>query len=357
MKYFTFLSVTVIASLLIACEQATESGAVMQDVTVVEHSAETPKVQTQQVQEQTGEVAQSPVPVYAETGVTMELQKVSDHVWFVQGEAGIATDNEGFISNAAVIIGNDGIVVVDALGTPSLAQLLVRKIREVSDKPFLKLIVTHYHADHIYGMQVFQEQGAEILAPVGADKYLDSPNAQERLEERQFSLDPWVNENTRLVAPDRMLDETETLDIGDVKLTISYLGAAHSDGDLSVYVEPDSVLISGDIIFEGRVPFVGDANTREWLEILGKMEARDMKALIPGHGAMASKPNEVVALMRRYLEALRGNMGQAVEEMTSFDEAYAEADWSEFKHIPAFSAANRINAYQVYLSMEAESLE
>ena len=347
------LAMTLMGIYLLGCEGASQSEATAN----VEQASIEKASPVENTVAASDDKADMPAPVYAETAVEMELQKVSEHVWFVQGQAGIATDNEGFISNAAVVVGDDGIVIVDALGTPSLAQLLVRKIREVTDKPFLKLIATQYHADQIYGLQVFQEQGAEILAPVGADKYLDSPNALERLEERQFSLDPWVNENTRLVYPDRMLDETETLDIGGVKLTVSYLGAAHSDGDLSVYVEPDGVLISGDIIFEGRVPFVGDANTREWLEILARMESQEMKALIPGHGALASQPNEVVALMRRYLEALRTHMGSAVEEMTSFDEAYAAADWSEFKDIPAFEEANRINAYQVYLSMEAESLE
>ena len=82
-----------------------------------------------------------------------------------------------------------------------------------------------------------------------------------------------------------------------------------------------------------------------------------MKALIPGHGALASNPNEVVTLMRSYLQALRQQMSTAVEEMTSFDEAYAEADWSAFEKLPAFHAANRINAYQVFLSMEQEMLE
>ena len=297
------------------------------------------------------------VPVYAETAVRMELQRVSDHVWVAQGEAGVATDNEGFISNATVIIGDKGIVVVDALGTPSLAQLLIRKIRQISDKPFLQLIATHYHADHIYGIQVFQQQGAKVLAPKGTNNYLQSVSAQERLEERQFSLDPWVNEQTHLVVPDRMLEATEELDIGGVALTLSYLGAAHSEGDLSVYVEPDGVLISGDIIFEGRIPYVGDANTKQWLEVLTRMEAQKMTALIPGHGAPASRPNEVVSLMRQYLQALRFQMKDAVEEMTSFEEAYAAADWSKFTSLPAFEEANRINAYQVYLSLEAELLE
>ena len=340
------LSVLLVSLSLVACDASPPA---------VDTASETVKEVVQQPQIEP--VSQPDVPRYADTSVTMELKKVSDHVWFVQGEAGIATDNEGFISNAAVIIGDQGIVVVDALGTPSLGQWRVSKIREISDTPFLKIIATHYHADHIYGLQVFQEQGAEVLAPLGADIYLDSPNAKERLEERQFSLDPWVNENTRLVVPDRMLDATETLDIGGITLTLSYLGAAHSNGDLSVYVEPDGVLISGDIIFEGRVPFVGDANTREWLDILTKMQEQKMTALIPGHGALASNPNEVVALMRRYLLALRTQMGVAVEEMNSFEEAYAEAKWTEFEKLPAFQAANRINAYQVFLSLEAELLD
>ncbi len=295
-------------------------------------------------------------PIYPPSGVEMELKRISEHVWYVQGAAGIATDNEGFVSNATVIIGDKGIVVVDALGSPSLAQLLVEKVRRISDKPFLKVIATHYHADHIYGLQVFQERGAEVLAPLGADEYLDSPATAERLNERRFSLQPWVNKNTRLVFPDRMIDASEKHDIGGLTLSVSYLGKAHSDGDLSVYVEEDAVLISGDIIFEGRVPFVGDANTKQWLDVLTAMEQRKMKALIPGHGEQAGNPDEVVNLMRRYLQTLRQQMAGSVEEMMTFDEAYAGSDWTEFAHLPAFEEANRINAYQVFLSLEAELL-
>ena len=61
-------------------------------------------------------------------------------------------------------------------------------------------------------------------------------------------------------------------------------------------------------------------------------------------------------MTRQYLAYIREAMGKAVEEMTSFDEAYAATDWSQFKDLPAFEAANRRNAYQVYLSMEEELL-
>jgi glyoxylase-like metal-dependent hydrolase (beta-lactamase superfamily II) len=293
---------------------------------------------------------------YPPSSVDMHLQRLSDHVYLVQGEAGVPTDNEGFISNAGVVVTEDGVVVFDALGTPSLANLLLAKIRDITDKPIVRVITSHYHADHIYGLQVFEEQGAEIWAPVGAEKYLRSPNAAERLEERRFSLDPWVNDSTRLVEPDRYIGEQENFALGDVRFTVSPVGAAHSDGDLTLYVEPDRILFSGDIIFEGRVPFMGDANSRHWLQVVERMEDQQLVALVPGHGAAAEDPNRAIATMRRYLSYLRETMSAAVEEFIPFDEAYAGADWSEFEDLPAFSEANRRNAYQVYLSMEAESL-
>ena len=294
---------------------------------------------------------------YAPTSVDMDVRKVSAHVYYVEGAAGIATDNEGFISNAGFVVTGDGVVVFDALGTPSLANTLVGKIREVTDQPIRKVIVSHFHADHIYGLQVFEELEAEISAPEGAQKYLQSDAAAERLEERRFSLEPWVNDDTRLVLPDVTISKSDTFTMGDVTFTINFMGKAHSDGDLSMLVEPDRVLFSGDIIFEGRIPFVGNADTRNWLETLTRLETGGLTALITGHGPASTRPQKTIALTRAYLAYLREVMGAAVDEFIPFDEAYAEADWSEFEDMPAFEAGNRINAYQVYLSMEAELLD
>ncbi|MCG6885649.1 MAG: MBL fold metallo-hydrolase [Proteobacteria bacterium] len=293
---------------------------------------------------------------YPPAPVEMELKQVSEHVYYVQGAAGTALDNEGFISNAGFVVTRAGVVVIDALGTPSLAAMLLRQIRTVTDQPVVKVICTHYHADHIYGLQVFKEAGAEIIAPAGANEYLNSPAASERLEERRFSLDPWVNEKTHLVAPDVGLKKSTRFELGGMQFVLTLVGKAHSDGDLTVYVEPDRVLFSGDIIFEGRVAYLGDANTKHWLDVLQQMETSRLVALIPGHGPAASDPNQAIRVTRRYLAYIRKVMGEAVLEMDAFDEAYAQADWSEFKDLPAFEAANRRNAYQVYLSLEEELL-
>lgn len=293
---------------------------------------------------------------YPEATAEMKLVQVSEHSYYVQGAAGVATDNQGFISNAGAVVTDDGVVIFDTLGTPALAAKMIRLLREVTDQPIRRVIMSHYHADHIYGLQVYKEIGAEIYAPRGAMEYLDSPLAEERLEERRFSLDPWVNEKTYLIKPDYILEAGTTEELGGVTMSINYLGGAHSDGDLTLLVEQDRVLFSGDIIFEGRVPFLGDADTRHWLQTLEKMETSGLAGLIPGHGPAAKKPTSAITQTRRYLAYIREVMGSAVEELSDFSEAYKAADWGEFEKLPAFEAANRRNAYQVFLSMEQESL-
>ena len=297
---------------------------------------------------------QSAKTFYPATDVEMELKQVSEHVYYVQGKAGIATDNEGFISNAGFIVTDEGVVVFDALGTPSLANLLLTKIRSVTDKDIIKVIVSHYHADHIYGLQVYKDLGAQIIAPKGTMDYLSSPAAEERIEERRFSLEPWVNESTYLVTPDVIIDKAMVFKSGGVTFTLDLLGAAHSDGDLTLYVEPDRVLFSGDIIFEGRVPYLGDSNTKKWLDTLIKMEVGKIAALIPGHGPAAKNPNEAISATRNYLAKVRSVMADAVQNLDDFAETYDKTDWSEFEKLPAFAEANRRNAYQVFLSMEEE---
>jgi len=288
--------------------------------------------------------------------VGMQAIKVSDHVWYVKGIAGTAVENEGFVSNAAFVITGDGVVVFDALGTPALAELLLNEIRKLTKEPIKKVIVSHYHADHIYGLQVFKDEGAEILAPAGVIDYLNSDSANSRLEERRVSLSPWVNESTHLVAPDRYIQESEKFKMGEVEFTISALGSAHSEGDLTLFVEPDKVLFSGDVIFDGRVPWLGDADTVNWLATLNAIKTAKPAAIVPGHGELSTDPVALIKLTHDYLEFVRAKMKAAVDDWVPFDDAYDEVEWGEYEYLPAFFEANRRNAYQVYLSLEQESL-
>ena len=222
--------------------------------------------------------------------VDMTVRQVSEHVYYVEGESGPATgSNQGFVANAGFIVTGAGVVVFDALGSPALARLLLEKIHGITDEPVVRVVVSHYHADHIYGLQVFAGLDAEILAPDGADEYLDSDQAAQRLEERRNTLAPWVNENTHLISPDQYLGEGTRFRLGDVEFIITLLGAAHSDGDLAMYVGPDRVLFSGDVVFNELVPFLGDADTRHWLKVLERMDREKLTALVPGHGPMVQR--------------------------------------------------------------------
>ncbi|MDR2852867.1 MAG: MBL fold metallo-hydrolase, partial [Burkholderiaceae bacterium] len=87
-------------------------------------------------------------------------QQVAASAWFVQGEAALGSPaNRNFISNAGFIVTPDGVVVIDALGSPALARDLLAAIRKITPQPVTHVIVTHYHADHIYGLQEFQRAG------------------------------------------------------------------------------------------------------------------------------------------------------------------------------------------------------
>ena len=294
---------------------------------------------------------------YAPIGVDMQVEQISEHVYYVMGKAGIATDNQGFISNAGFVVTNEGVVVFDALGTPSLAAALLERIRKITDQPIKRVVMSHYHADHIYGLQVFKEAGVGVYAPEGSVDYIHSEAAADRLEERQMSLYPWVDDDTEIVVPDVIVDSSQKFKLGGIDFTINYLGKAHSDGDLAMLVEQDRVLFSGDIIFEGRIPFVGNADTKHWLKTLTELETGGLAALIPGHGPASKKPASTISLTRRYLAFLRENMAYALEDLLTFEEAFDEIDWSEFENVPAFEEANRINAHQVYLSMTRELFE
>jgi glyoxylase-like metal-dependent hydrolase (beta-lactamase superfamily II) len=291
---------------------------------------------------------------YPPVDVDMKLVQVSKHVYFVQGKAGAATQNKGFISNAGFVVTGDGIVVFDALGTPSLAQKFLGKIRAVTNAPIRKVVMSHYHADHVYGLQVFKDLGAEIIAPDGARDYLNSPVADNLLETRRKELKPWVDERTHLVPADDYLTKDAEFTLGGIHFRTILQGMAHSEGDMAMLVEPDNVLFTGDIIFEGRIPFIGEANTRNWLKRLEQLQSVNVAALIPGHGPMAKDPNKLIRFTHRYLSFLREKMGKAVDAGVTFDQAYDEIDWSEFEYEPAFFEANRRNAYNVYLAMQKE---
>ena len=292
----------------------------------------------------------------AEATAALVAKPVAEGVWFVQGEAALGSAaNRNFISNAGFVVTDDGVVVIDALGSPTLANELIAEIRRVTRQPIRYVIVTHYHADHIYGLQAFKAVGATVIANAHGKEYLNSDTAVRRLEASRQELFPWIDEQTRLVAADRWLDaEESTLRVGSFDFVLRHVGPAHTPEDLVVFVPLRSVLFAGDLVFRGRIPFVGQADSRQWIASLGRLIEFKPKVMVPGHGSVSEDPVPDLQLTRDYLVYLRKTMAEAASNLEPFEDAYAKADWSRFEHMPLFRAANRMNAYNTYLLLEQQ---
>ena len=285
----------------------------------------------------------------------MHAREAAPGCWYVEGLSALGSPaNQNFISNAGFIVTSSGVVVIDALGSPALAERLLGEIRKVTGQKVTHVIVTHYHADHIYGLQVFADLGVPIIAHPAAREYLNSDTARLRLQASRDELAPWIDGKTRLVPATEWVDARRELTVGDTRLLIQPVGPAHTPDDLVVYVPSKKVLYAGDLVFRSRIPFVGEADSRNWILSLEKLLAFDAQVVVPGHGPVSTEARQDMQLTRDYLVYLRKTMGEAAREMTPFDEAYQATDWSQYEHLPLFGAANRMNAYNTYLLMEHE---
>ncbi len=321
----------------------------------------------------------------------VRAQRVAQDVWFVQGEAAMGSSaNRNFISNAGFVVTGKGVVVIDALGSPALAQELIAEVRRVTAQPIRYVIVTHFHADHIYGLQAFKAIGATIIAHPAGRAYLNSEVAALKMQASREELFPWIDESTQLLGADRWLESTprptstssapratkgplrgpggmskvtephllmrdeSTLRLGAFEFQMRHAGPAHTPEDLVVHVPRRSVLFVGDLAFRGRIPFVGQADSGQWIASLTRLIEFKPRIVIPGHGPVSTQPIADMQLTRDYLKHLRHTMGEAARNLEPFDEAYAKADWSRFERVPLFAAVNRMNAYNTYLLMEQQ---
>jgi glyoxylase-like metal-dependent hydrolase (beta-lactamase superfamily II) len=107
-------------------------------------------------------------------------------------------------------------------------------------------------------------------------------------------------------------------------------------------------------VFRGRIPYVGQADSRQWIASLGQLIELKPRVVVPGHGPISTEPLADLQLTRDYLVHLRKTMMEAAINLEPFEEAYAKADWSRFEHLPLFRAANRMNAYNTYLLLEQQ---
>jgi glyoxylase-like metal-dependent hydrolase (beta-lactamase superfamily II) len=308
---------------------------------------------------------------YGPVSLPFTLHKVPGApVYYVLGHSGVpGPDNEGHTSNAGFVVTRAGVVVFDALGTPALGYRLLQRIRGVTDQPVERIVVSHYHADHIYGLQAFAEHAGDppvwaqqlALGYLGGTAASQGEDAERRLEQRRSALAPWVDEDTFIVAPDHTFNEDLAFEVGETRFELRHLGPAHAPGDSVLLVPEYGVLFSGDVIYQGRIPFLDSPQTDidQWLAGLSYLQALRPEPgfVIPGHGRPSSDVAEAIRMTRDYIVFVRDAMRRAVEAFEPFEAAYEAVDWSEYADLPAFQASNRGNAFRIYLEQEAAAFE
>jgi glyoxylase-like metal-dependent hydrolase (beta-lactamase superfamily II) len=286
---------------------------------------------------------------------TVRLEQVGPNTFYAEGVTALGSAlNRNFISNAGVVIAPEAVIVIDALGSVDLAEQLIEQIRTLTPKPITHVIVTHYHADHIYGLQAFRDIGATIIAQSQAKLYLNSDTAQRRLEVSREQLAPWVDESTQLQAADIWIDADTEMMIAGWLFQILKVGPAHTPDDLAVYVPQEQALFAGDLVFRQRIPYVGTADSAGWIRSLDRLIELQASVMVPGHGPYSTEVTQDIAFTRDYLQFLRDQLAEPAYNLEDFEQTYSEIDWSAYEDTLLFREANRMNAYNVFISIQQE---
>jgi glyoxylase-like metal-dependent hydrolase (beta-lactamase superfamily II) len=271
-------------------------------------------------------------------------------VYAVLGDTGLGSEGR---PNAGFIVTSAGVAVIDALASPRQGEQLLRTIRSVTGEPIRWVILTHHHPDHHFGAIVFRRLGAQIIAHPDR-RVLASEAGEDAL------MADWV----RVVGldamrgfgfadtPDIPVTRADTLTAGGRTIVISHPGAAHSAGDLIVWLPRERVLFAGDLLIEDGVTMVVDGNSSQLLEALAAIDSLQPTIAVPGHGAIPRDPAALVAKTRVYIIGLRSAMRAAVERGTPMGRALRPLPPADQNRPVSLNSRQRRNAVRVYLEEE-----
>jgi glyoxylase-like metal-dependent hydrolase (beta-lactamase superfamily II) len=213
------------------------------------------------------------------------FSQISEHAWAYTAEGD---------PNTGIVIGDDAVLVADTQATPAMAADVIRRIREVTDKPIKYVVLTHYHAVRVLGASAYRPQ--EILASQDTyDLIVERGEADKASEIGRF---PRLFQNVETVPagltwPTMTFTGKMTLWLGKLEVQLLQLGRGHTKGDTVVWLPGEKALLSGDLVEFDATPYAGDAYFKDWPQTLDNIAALKPKALVPGRGAALTTPEEV----------------------------------------------------------------
>lgn len=217
----------------------------------------------------------------------VSFDKLSDHAYAYTAEGD---------PNTGIIIGDDAVMVIDTQATPVMAQDVIRRIREVTDKPIKYVLLSHYHAVRVLGASAY-----------GAEHIIASEDTRDLIVERgQFDKDSEIGRFPRLFQnvesvpdgltwPTMTFNKKMTLWLGKLEVQILQLGRGHTKGDTVAWLPQEKILFSGDLVEFDATPYAGDAYFKDWPQTLDNIAALKPEKLVPGRGAALQTPEQVQA--------------------------------------------------------------
>ncbi|MGF6610487.1 glyoxylase-like metal-dependent hydrolase (beta-lactamase superfamily II) [Paraburkholderia sp. WSM4175] len=250
--------------------------------------------------------------------------------------------------NTGIIIGDDAVLVADTQATPVMAQDVIRRIREVTDKPIKYVLLTHYHAVRVLGASAYNAE--QIIASQDTYDLIVERGEQDMKSEierfpRLFNA---VESVPGLTWPTLTFQKKMTLWMGKLEVQILQLGRGHTKGDTVVWLPQEKTLLSGDLVEYGATPYAGDAYFQDWPATLDAIAALKPEKLVPGRGAALKTPQEVadgLAGTRAFVSELYSKVKSGSSEGKDLNAIYKETyatlkpkfgDWVIFDHCMPF---------------------
>jgi glyoxylase-like metal-dependent hydrolase (beta-lactamase superfamily II) len=273
---------------------------------------------------------------YAGQGLT----KLADNVYSYVDVKNASPANS-FAANAGIVIGRDGILVVDTLISAKEAQRFIKDIRKISDKPIKYVVNTHYHLDHAFGNCEFAKLGATIISHMNDRKNLADKGEAALKNAKSYGLTDEDLAGTVVTLPTITFADRMTIDLGDELVELIFVTSSHTDGSVLVYLPRREILFAGDILFTDFHPFMGDGNVEGWVETLNYILFLDVNTIIPGHGPISGKKE--IAEMKSYLLTFDRKARELVAKSKDVDYIATELK----KVLPVKSQGEWLIAYNI----------
>ena len=268
------------------------------------------------------------------------FEQISEHAWAYTAEGD---------PNTGIIIGDDAVLVADTQATPAMAADVIRRIREVTDKPIKYVVLTHYHAVRVLGASAYQPQ--QILASQDTYDLIVERGEQDKASE--IGRFPRLFRDVETVPagltwPTMTFTGKMTLWLGKVEVQLLQLGRGHTKGDTVVWLPGEKTLLSGDLVEFDATPYAGDAYFQDWPQTLDNIAKLNPLALVPGRGpalrgeAQVQKGLEVTrAFISDVWASVKAGADAGRDLRKVYEETFAKlqpkyGDWVIFNHCMPF---------------------